>query len=58
MSRESERQASESEKIVGELTRREDSRERRGGCERKKNRWKKAGRRALICRDFNCLDPQ
>lgn len=42
----------------GKMTGRNDSRESRGGWERRKNRWRKARRRALICRGFNCLDPQ
>ena len=50
---------SESEKRGGKMTRRNDSREslRRVG-EKEKTDGGKAGRRALICRGFNCLDPQ
>lgn len=39
----------------GKMTRRNDS---RAEGVKKENRWREAGRHALICGDFNCLDPQ
>lgn len=60
MSTESKREkCSESEKR-GQIKREEEmtaARAEEGGREGK-TRWREAGRRSLICRGVNCLDPQ